>query len=83
MDIRDEFITGSFAIGHDGRKEPPTNDGWKAYAQQLEAEVIRLRGTQQLLFKQLESGHIVAKCYSPNCNRKAKIGSLYCRKHST
>lgn len=36
MDIRDKIITGSFAIGSDGRKEPID---WKDYSLKLEKEL--------------------------------------------
>lgn len=36
MDIRDEIITGTFAIGEDGRKEPID---WKDYAKKLEQKL--------------------------------------------
>lgn len=39
MDIRDEIITGTFAIGNDGRKEPPD---WKQYALLLEDKIKEL-----------------------------------------
>jgi hypothetical protein len=38
MNIRDKIITGSYAIGHDGKKEPLD---WKDYALKLEEYVVK------------------------------------------
>jgi hypothetical protein len=41
MDIRDKIITGTFAIGQDGRKEPID---WKDYALKLEPLALESKG---------------------------------------
>jgi len=46
-DIRYEIITGNFAIGRDGMKEPCgyTGNNWESYARELEQRIVDGNGT--------------------------------------
>lgn len=61
MDIRDEIITGSFAVGKDGRKEPID---WKKYALELEQKLGEVRGANCTFFRMNNCrGYGTESCY--------------------
>jgi hypothetical protein len=64
MDIRDEIITGSFAIGQDGRKEPID---WKNYALKLETKIEEMRiNSATVDLRNLSEGNAVYVGSIPN-----------------
>ena len=63
-EIRDKVITGSFAIAHEGLKEPCSAlgmDGWEFYAKRLEVMVSMGEFDSQLISEERIEG--LAKIY--------------------